>query len=299
MITITSIPSNNPIAFKHHIFSAGEQHVSVAAEGVTACLITLRYSQDSDLVLLMLIVDSLRRQDVEHISLYIPYFPGARQDQLCNPGESLSVSVYADIINALKFDRVTILDAHSGVTLALVNRINHIKNHKLVLDSIEKIVRLNRCAMSDIILISPDAGANKKAAALQNDVAIHTLHHVPVIRCDKLRDTANHGKIVETTVYADSLQDKVCIIPDDICSYGGTFCALGKALKSKGAAKVYLVVSHYEGRADPHKLEANGIDGVFTTDSHGNALLGNGINTFIYATDVMNFYNTPTHDTEA
>ena len=54
---------------------------------------------------------------------------------------------------------------------------------------------------------------------------------------------------------------------DDICAKGGTFCALAKVLKAKGASKVYLVVSHYEGTADLRILKESGIDLVFTTNS--------------------------------
>ena len=54
---------------------------------------------------------------------------------------------------------------------------------------------------------------------------------------------------------------------DDICSYGGTFKGLAKELKNKGADKIYLIVSHWEGVANIKQLEECGIFLIYTTDS--------------------------------
>jgi len=42
---------------------------------------------------------------------------------------------------------------------------------------------------------------------------------------------------------------------------------LAKKLKEKNAAKVILIVSHYEGVADKRALKDSGIDKVITSDS--------------------------------
>jgi ribose-phosphate pyrophosphokinase len=116
------------------------------------------------------------------------------------------------------------------------------------------------------VLVSPDAGSNKKVANVAKYLNNISGQDICVVRADKLRNVAT-GQIIETTVYADDLTGKECYIIDDICSKGGTFCALAKVLKAKGASKVYLVVSHYEGTANIQTLKDSGIDLIFTTNS--------------------------------
>jgi len=70
--------------------------------------------------------------DVETINLFIPYFPAARQDRVMIQGEPLSVKVYADIINNANVNKVTVYDAHSEVTSAVLNNCKVITNHKFI-----------------------------------------------------------------------------------------------------------------------------------------------------------------------
>lgn len=275
MIEIRSKKHGTAIEYKHFFFGGGEQHIQIKPGGFhnnyVICEdveIILPYMQDSEIIKLALIVDALRRVGCKSMYLKIPYFPAARQDRICNAGEPLSVKVYADLINAMNFDKVTIFDPHSDVTPALINNVVVVDNCKFVRDVFRRINNsFDTANFVDIaMLISPDAGSNKKVANVAKDLFKYFGREIPVVRADKLRDVAT-GAIIETTVYADDLTGKHCLIVDDICSKGGTFCALAKALKAKGAEKVYLVVSHYEGTADIRILKESGIDAIYTTAS--------------------------------
>jgi ribose-phosphate pyrophosphokinase len=136
----------------------------------------------------------------------------------------------------------------------VIDNVKVVNNHSFIKDVIDEIDER-------VVLISPDAGSNKKIYDLSKSLGC-----LPVVRCDKLRDVSN-GKIIDSVIYAENLEGKPCLIVDDICSYGGTFCGLASKLKEHGAGKVYLAVSHYEGVASIQKLQSCGIDGVFTTDS--------------------------------
>lgn len=264
MIKITSNITGKEIPYKHFFFGGGEQHVQVLDDlGIESVEIFLRYFGDSDIIKLSLLVDALRNTGCKSISLKIPYFPAARQDRICNSGEPFSVKVYSNLINNMNFDKVTVFDPHSDVTPALINNVKVVDNTKFVYDVISSQNYLD--SMKRSVLVSPDAGSNKKVANVAKYL-FKKLYNLPVIRADKLRDVRT-GEIIETTVYADDLSGKECYIIDDICSKGGTFCALAKVLKAKGASKVYLLVSHYEGTANLQNLKSSGIDHVFTTDS--------------------------------
>jgi len=267
MINIDSNTTPYSIHFKHFFFGGGEQHVQIDEDSlnyVESVSITLQYVQDTEIFQLALIVDALRRAGCKSMQLKIPYFPAARQDRVCNVGEPLSVKVYADIINAMKFDKVVVFDPHSDVTAALINNVEVIDNCEFV----EQVfLHLNNTDFTkNAVLVSPDAGSNKKVANVAKYLHKCDFKDVSVVRADKLRDVAT-DQIIETTVYADDLTGKHCVIVDDICSKGGTFCALAKVLKAKGAEKVYLVVSHYEDTANMLMLKDSGIDRIYTTDS--------------------------------
>lgn len=268
MIEIIAHSTNKTIAYEHFFFGGGEQHIKLNQKDLAdaySATIWLHYGQDSEIWKLALIVDALRRANINILHLNIPYFPAARQDRVCVEGEPLTVKVFADFINAMKFSRVTIFDPHSDVTPALLDNVQVVDNVEFVSKVLgEMNYRGNNPAKS--VLISPDAGSNKKVANVAKHIYKTCMGVIPVVRADKLRDVAT-GQIVETTVYADDLTGKNCYILDDICSKGGTFCALAKVLKAKGASKVYLVVSHYEGTANLHTLKESGIDLIFTTDS--------------------------------
>jgi ribose-phosphate pyrophosphokinase len=87
-----------------------------------------------------------------------------------------------------------------------------------------------------------------------------------LLPCSKHRDIAS-GEILDTIVPKDKFNGETCFIVDDICSKGGTFKSLSKKLKSLGTGNIYLIVTHYEGTANPQELMESGITQVFTTNS--------------------------------
>ena len=217
-----------------------------------------------DVMLLAMTRDALTRAGVKEVGLFMPYIPYARQDRVCTPGESLSVKVFADMINAMRFDRVTVVDPHSEVATALIDRVRVVsqvdilQSWKLFQDFVKRA--------SPATFVSPDAGANKKTAEIAK-----LFGHYSFIRADKLRELST-GKIIETRVYCDRMDGRLdgqvveCFICDDICDGGRTFIELAKALREKGAAKVHLFVTHgifSQGTSAmyPH------LDSVWTTNS--------------------------------
>lgn len=168
-------------------------------------------------------------------------------------GESLSVKVYADILNALKLNTVTVYDPHSEVTPAVLDNCVVISNHTFI----EKVCEdLGETPM----LISPDGGALKKIYKLSQ-----ALGGVEVVECSKSRDVKT-GQITNFKVYHEDLQGKPCLIVDDICDGGGTFIGLAQELKAKNAGQLYLAVSHGIFSKGFETLN-HYFDKIYTTDS--------------------------------
>ena len=246
--------NDNQINFQSFTFSGGEPHIKIESnfDANQAVTITHRLNSFNDLGLLCVTVDALRRMEVKTINLFIPYFPAARQDRVMIPGEPLSVKVYADILNAMNLNKVTVFDAHSEVTPALVNNCEVIPNHKFIAEVL-KIIGNN------IKLISPDGGALKKIYKVSE-----FLGGIDVVECSKSRDVKT-GKLSGFKVYDDNLQGMDCLIVDDICDGGGTFIGLAEELKKKNAGKLFLAVSHGIFNKGFEDLKCFGR--IFTTDS--------------------------------
>ncbi len=242
------------VLYKQFEFRSGEHHFQLPQLEHKPVQIFFKYSGDQSMMQLLLFTDALRRQGLNDIHLFIPYFPGARQDRVCNPGEPLSAKVYADLVNHQHYSSVHVFDPHSDVITALLNQVHITKNHRLIKAVVDDL-------NTDITLVSPDAGSNKKIFELSA-----YLGGLPVVRADKIRDVKN-GAIVGTEVFCDDLSGKTALIVDDICAGGRTFIELAKKLKAKRCAKVVLAVSHYEGSAQISQLQESGIDAVYTTNS--------------------------------
>ncbi|MBW1658285.1 ribose-phosphate diphosphokinase [Flavobacterium quisquiliarum] len=248
------IQNQEEIKFQSFTFSGGEPHIKINPDFDVNQKVTITHRLNSfnDLGLLCITVDALRRMDVKIIDLFIPYFPAARQDRVMIPGEPLSVKVYADIINAMKLNKVFVFDAHSEVTPALLNNSTVIPNYTFIKEVLNKIGQ-------NVKLISPDGGALKKIYKVSE-----FLGGVEVVECSKSRDVKT-GKLSGFKVYEEDLQGMDCLIVDDICDGGGTFVGLAEELKKKNAGKLYLAVSH--GIFNKGFEVLNCFDGIFTTNS--------------------------------
>lgn len=228
--------------------------------------ITARIHNSNDLFALALLKDAIVREYtrqgvvecVKTINLILPYVPYARQDRVCCECEPNSLRVFADYINHLNFNTVTIIDPHSDVCGAVFNNVRILNQLSVINKDYDFIKRV----VENVRFVSPDAGANKKTASLAK-----YFEHKDFIRADKLRNLAT-GDIIETKVYCDDLKGQTIAIVDDICDGGRTFVELAKALKAKNADKVILYVTHGIFSKGEQTLLDNGIDEIWTTDSY-------------------------------
>jgi ribose-phosphate pyrophosphokinase len=232
----------DPVPLTFIRFPAGETLVRIESNNAVNLyaneklrgMINLDFKDNGDLIDLMLLVDAIRREYIQGIelSLNMPYLPYARQDRLMSRGESLSVKVVADIINSLGFANVYCTDIHSEVGISLINNLRHID---LIACTRSLAMMFN---VETTVLVSPDAGANKKLLNFAKAYGFNQL-----VRADKERDLST-GKITGTKVYAEHQGDKDFLVLDDIADGGYTFIELAKKLRELTTGKIYLYVTH-------------------------------------------------------
>lgn len=250
------------VGFESFTFAGGEEHIRIESEWLleaTKVEIVERLTSSAKLMRLMLSVDAIRRltHNKLEIELVTPYFPYARQDRVCYPGEALSASVMAGLINNLNFAKVTIFDAHSDLVPALLNNVENISQTTLVNQCEELVQQLSR---GELTLVAPDAGAAKKTQKLAEAFG----GEPQVIQAHKVRNPKT-GDIVATELQGQ-VKGKKVLIADDICDGGRTFIELAKVLKSEGAAEISLFVTHGIFSKGLDAFEGL-IDNIYTTDS--------------------------------
>ena len=249
-----------PLDFECFTFKGGEEHIKIK-EFLPHLPVTIthRINSSSDLIRVVMANDALRRIGHKEIHLYMPYLPYARQDRVMVKGEPLSIRVFAQIINSCNFESVTVLDPHSDVGPALIDRIQIDTNHEFVKLALHDL-HLKEIDHDQIAVISPDAGAYKKIYKTCESAQFTG----SLVLCNKVRNLKT-GEIINMSFDGD-VTDKVCLIIDDICDGGRTFIELGNQLKSRGAKSVILIVTHGIFSYGTEPL-VGVIDSVYSTDS--------------------------------
>lgn len=241
MFSITAViegqgQTGTPAAFK---FPGGEMQVTVPAglraqaDAAREFRIHALLKSADDVMQLLLLTDALRRLNpAAPVHLDMPYVPYARQDRVCNPGEALGAAVFCKLINDQQYATVTIVEPHSDVTPALLQRVR-------VVDAaafLKKALAAPAFAQG-VTLMAPDAGARKRVQALAKALGVADVRYA-----EKVRDPLT-GRITETRV-PDDIPAQPVLVVDDICDGGRTFLELAAALRDRTGQPLYLYVTH-------------------------------------------------------
>ena len=210
------------------------------------------YESNEEFVALIYLVKHLNSNCIDTIHLNMPYVPNARQDRVKETQDVFTLKYFADIINYLHFTTVRVLDPHSYVSEALIDRV--------VVESPKQFINIATQKCNPDILFFPDEGAMKRYSGMLE---------LPYAFGIKKRDWAT-GEIkgLDVAGCIDKIKDSRILIVDDICSRGGTFYHSAKKLKELGAKEIYLYVTHCENTIFEGDLLTSGlIKRVFTTNS--------------------------------
>lgn len=216
--------------------------------------INWRYENDREFLCLIYLVKHLRRLGFKVIDLTMPYIPNARMDRVKNEEDVFTLKYFAELLNDLHLDSVSVLDPHSTVSEALINNLQIYTPRKYINEALD-------CIESDnMLMFYPDEGSMKRYSGMID---------LPYAFGIKKRDWKT-GKIEGLHIAGNvaNIMGADILIVDDICSRGGTFLHSAKKLKEHGANKIYLYVSHCENTILEGELLTSGlIEKAFTTDS--------------------------------
>lgn len=195
--------------------------------------------------------------------LYMPYIPNARMDRVKKPEDVFTLKYFARIINSIGFEKVRVVDPHSAVSEALIDRLEIVDASKYI----QTVLEVLSHEPGILQVVFPDEGAKKRYAEF-------IPAEIPKSYGMKVRDWST-GKILGLELHGASVEeaDKVLII-DDICSYGGSAYYTAKHIKDRNPeAKVYFYVTHCEnsvlegkfGEKEVPLLDTGLIEALYTT----------------------------------
>ncbi|MFK7967816.1 MAG: ribose-phosphate diphosphokinase [Rickettsiaceae bacterium] len=239
-------------------FSDGELKVEIQDNiGKDVIIIqSISHPVNDHLIELLLLVDTARRAGAQNIISVVPYFAYIRQDRCTYKYGPISASLVIKLLEAAGVTKVITLDLHSKQLEGVFN---------------VPIINLDPASIFfpfynddvNIVVVSPDIGgiarANNFSIFLGKDLVI----------MNKIRDVDNEcymNKII------GNVENKKCIIIDDIVDTGGTICKAAELLRSNGALNIEAYVTHPVLSADSkEKIMNSQIDKIFVSDSiyHG------------------------------
>lgn len=205
---------------------------------------------------LLIIIDALRRASAGRITPVIPYLGYSRQDRRVRSARvPITAKLVADLITSAGANRILTVDLHADQIQGFFDvPVDNVYASPILLGDIW------RQKYSNLIVVSPDIGGVVRARALAK-----RLDDVGLAIIDKRRPRPNVSKVMHVI---GEVEDKSCVLVDDLVDTAGTLCEAADALKSRGARRVVAYATHavLSGNA-ADTVERSQLDELVVTDT--------------------------------
>jgi len=242
-------------------FSDGEIYIEIN-ENIRGNSIFLIQSVSSpandNLMELLLCIDALKRSSAKNITAVIPYFGYARQDRKVAPRTSISAKLVSNLITKAGADRVVTVDLHAGQIQGFFDiPVDNLFATPIFSRHIKKNIK-----GKNLICVSPDIGGVERVRALAKKLDLG----IAII--DKRRPAPGKSQVMNVI---GNVNNKTCIIVDDIIDSGGTIVNAAHALLDRGAKEVHVYITHgvLSGEAT-EKIKKSKIKNLVITDTIDN-----------------------------
>ena len=201
-------------------------------------------------------IDACKRASAGEINVILPYYGYARQDRKAKPRQPISAKLVANLLQTAGANRVIAFDLHANQIQGFFD----IPNDNLTaVPMIGQYFKSLNIPADDLCVVSPDHGGVVRARTLADILGAQ----IAII--DKRRPKPN---MVEAQNVIGDVQDKVCIVIDDMCDTGGSLVAGCQILKDHGAREIYAGITHAVFSRDAvDKIENSVIKQMVITDT--------------------------------
>lgn len=211
---------------------------------------------NDNLMELLVMADAMRRASAARITAVIPYMGYARQDRRPRSVRvPITAKVVANMIVTSGVDRVLTVDLHADQIQGFFDiPLDNVYSSPVLMGDIWKHEYPN------LMVVSPDVGGVVRARALAK-----RLDDTELAIIDKRRPKPNESEIMN--IIGD-VEDRTCVIIDDLVDTAGTLCNAAGALKRNGASRVVAYCTHpvLSGNAVKN-IESSLLDELVVTDT--------------------------------
>ena len=211
-------------------------------------------SVDQHLVELLIMIDAFRRSSAARITAVLPYYGYGRQDRKDKPRVPISAKLVANVLSAAGTHRVLTMDLHKAQIQGFFDiPVDHLFAAPVIIEYLAQL------SVSKLTMVAPDAGGAERARAYAKRLGAE----LAVI--DKRRTDDGSAEVMN--VIGD-VENRTCIIQDDIIDTAGTIAKAATALKVSGAAHVLACAVHgvLSGSAI-RRIEESPLDKMIVTNT--------------------------------
>ena len=205
---------------------------------------------------LLITIDAARRASARRITAVIPYFGYGRQDRKDEGRTSISAKLVANLITSSGANRVVTTDLHAGQIQGFFDiPLDNLFSVNEMIQDMEKI----SFEKNSLAIVSPDVGGVVRARAFAKRI------NASLVIIDKRREKAGETEVMNII---GEINNKTCILLDDIADSAGTLCNAATALKKNGAKEIYSYIVHGVLSKDAvEKIKNSDIKELVLTDS--------------------------------
>ena len=205
----------------------------------------------------LIMIDALKRASAKRITVVVPFYGYSRQDKKHRGREPISARLMADLFHTAGADRLMTIDLHTSQIQGFFDGpVDHLFALPLLASHVS--AKLPR---DKITVVSPDAG-RVRVAERWTDVLGAPL---AIIHKRRDPDVPNHVRVFEVV---GDVQDRICVLVDDMIDTGGTIVKAAETLFEQGASQVIVAATHGI-LSDParERLQNSAISEVVVTDT--------------------------------
>jgi len=179
---------------------------------------------------LLLLLDAAKRASAARITAIVPYYGYARQDRKDQPRVAIGAKLVANLMEAAGADKVLGIDFH---THQIQGFFDVPVDHLYAAPVLTGYFREKR--LEQPVVVAPDVGAAKMARGFARRL------NASFAIIDKRRPQQNVAEVMEVV---GEVEDRNCIIVDDMIDTAGTLVSVVAALKERGAREIYAAATH-------------------------------------------------------
>jgi len=211
---------------------------------------------NENLMELLIMADACQRASAARVTAVIPYFGYGRQDRRRRAARvPITAKLVANLICTAGIDRVLFVDVHADQIQGFFDiPVDNVYASPVLLGDAWKQKYPN------IVVVSPDVGGVERARALAK-----RLDDAGLAIIDKRRPQPNHAEVMNVI---GEVNDKTCVLIDDMVDTAGTLCQAATVLKNRGAVRVVAYITHpvLSGPA-VDRISQSALDEIVVTDT--------------------------------